>query len=110
MQQKMEVPKNQYALVVKLLMENTDSGVTMITAMRDKFHKFQSRLLEIEKSLDGGGKPRSLSLKIRRLPVTTKNRFGHSCTFTNYKALSSYHYLTALFNKLNKNGLNQPKK
>jgi len=88
---------NQYALVVKLLIENKGRGVTMVTAMKDYFHKFGTRLAEIEKLHP--------KLKIRRLPVTTKNRFNHVCTYTNYKSLAPMPYLKNLLAYLNKNGL-----
>lgn len=91
-------PKNQWAHCIHLLIEKGNSGVTMKDAMKDYFHKFQSRLLEVEKG-------RKDKIKIRRLPVTKKNRFGHSCTFTNYKSLAPTPYLTNLFNKLNKQGI-----
>lgn len=90
-------PTNQYSLVLRLLIENRSTGVTMVTAMRDKFHKYQTRQLEIEKAHP--------TLKIRRLPVTEKNRFGHKSTFLNYKALSPLPYLVNLYNKLNREGL-----
>lgn len=93
----MQKVNNQYALVIKLLMENKNSGVTMVTAMKDFFHKFGTRLAEIEKVHP--------KLKIRRLPITTKNRFNHSCTYTNYKSLAPMPYLKNLLNYLNKNGL-----
>jgi len=94
---KLEQVNNQYALVVKLLIENKGRGVTMVTAMKDYFHKFQTRLLEIEKLHP--------KLKIRRLPITTTNRFKHTCTYTNYKSLAPLPYLRNLFTLLNKNGL-----
>lgn len=95
-------PKNQYALVLRLLIDKGNMGVTMVDAMRDHFHKFQSRLGEVEKAHP--------KIKIRRLPMTKKNRFGHSCTFTNYKSLAPFPYLRNLMNKLNKEGMPQPKK
>lgn len=107
---KLSTPKNQYALVLRLLIENKQKGVTMVTAMKDWFHKFQTRLLELEKSMGEGNVPRSQNLKIRRLPVTTKNRFGHPCTYTNYKSLAPVTYLKNLYEKVNKYGLSQPKK
>lgn len=98
-------PKNQYALVIWMLIEHKESGVTMMDAMKYFFHKYQTRQLEIEKSLSHSGKPRSFKLKIRRLPMTKKNRFGHTMTYTNYKALCSVAYLRNLLVYLNKNGL-----
>lgn len=110
MKQSKNNPQNQYALVIWLLIENKTQGVTMVEAMRYYLHKFQTRLLELEKSLDSEGKPRHLKLKIRRLPMTTKNRFNHSCTYTNYKSLASISYLNNLYKKINKTGLSDSKK
>lgn len=98
----LQKPKNQYAQVVYLLIENGNRGVTMVDAMKDFFHKFGTRLLEVEKQHP--------KLKIRRLPMTKKNRFGHTTTFLNYKSLSPYPYMVNLVNKLNKEGMPQPKK
>lgn len=102
-------PTNQWSLAVYLLIENSSTGVTPKTYCKDYFHKFPTRLLEVEKSMDKNGNPRSLSLKIRRLPMTKQNRFGHTSTFTNYKSLASVFYLNNLIKKLNKYGINQPK-
>lgn len=98
-------PKNQFALAILLLIEHKETGVTMKECCKYLFYKFQSRLGEIERSLSSSGKPRSLKLKIRRLPMTKKNRFGHTMTYTNYKALCSVAYLRNLLVYLNKNGL-----
>ena len=103
----LQKPKNCYALALRLLIENKIVGVTMKDAMRDHFHKFQSRLLEVEKSLSKDGNPRSLKLKIIRLPETRKNRFGHSMTYTRYRATCSINYLINLYNKINKQGLKE---
>jgi len=91
-------PKNQWALCLRLLIENKSKGVTMKTAMQDYFHKFQTRLIELE---DG----RKQKLRIQRLPMSSKNRFGHTCTYTNYKSLAPMPYLINLYNKVNQNGL-----
>ena len=99
--QRLEKPKNQYAQCVHLLIENKNSGVTMVTAMKDYFHKFQTRLLEVEKAHP--------KLQVRRIPMTTKNRFGHSCTYTNYKSVAPYQYLIHLYNLLNREGLKDKK-
>lgn len=88
---------NQWALCIRLLIENKETGVTMVTAMKDYFHKFNTRLGEVEKG-------REDKLKLIRLPITKKNRFGHITTFTNYKSLASVHYLIGLHNKLCKLG------
>lgn len=95
--QRLEKPKNQYSLVVKLLMEHGSRGVTMVDAMKDYFHKFQSRLGEVEKAHP--------KLAVRRLQMTTKNRFGHNCTYMNYKSVAPKPYLIHLFNLLNRQGL-----
>ena len=100
-------PKNQWALAVQLLIENGNKGVTMKDACKVLFFKMQSRLGELERSLDSTGKPRKYALKIRRLPITQKNRFGHSMTYYNYKSLAPKSYLQNLLKKLNKNGLGQ---
>jgi hypothetical protein len=97
-------PKNAWALCLYLLMENGNRGVTMVTAMKDNFHKFQTRLLELEEG-------RKHKLKIQRLPMTKKNRFGHTCTYTNYKSLAPKKYLINLYNKVNEVGAQKsPKK
>lgn len=90
-------PKNQWAHTVRLLIEKGNAGVTMVDAMKDFFHKYQSRLLEVEKG-------REHKIRIRRLPITRKNRFGHTATFVNYKSLAPKKYLVNLLNKLNKEG------
>lgn len=95
--QRLDKPKNQYSQCVRLLMEYGSQGVTMVDAMKDYFHKFQTRLLEVEKLHP--------KLQVRRLPMTTKNRFGHACTYTNYKSIAPKPYLIHLYNFLNKNGL-----
>lgn len=95
--QRLEKPRNQYSQCVRLLIEYGSTGVTMVDAMKDYFHKFQTRLLEVEKAHP--------KIQVRRLPMTTKNRFGHSCTYTNYKSVAPKQYLIHLFNLLNKNGL-----
>lgn len=97
---KLEKPKNQWAFCIYLLIEHRAEGVTMVTAMKDYFHKFQTRLLEIEKS-----NSRKRKLKIRRLPITKKNRFGHTMTFLNYKSVASKAYLINLYLKINRQGL-----
>lgn len=93
----LQKPNNQFAQAILLLIERGNLGVTMKDACKDHFYKFQSRLGEVEKAHP--------KLKIRRLPMTKKNRFGHPCTFTNYKAISPYPYLVNLYKKLNKIGL-----
>ena len=95
--QRLDKPKNQYALCVFLLLEQGNAGVTMKDACKDLFYKFQSRLGEVEQAHP--------KLAIRRLNMTTKNRFGHTCTFKNYKSVAPKPYLIHLFNLLNRQGL-----
>lgn len=92
--QRLGKPRNQHAQVVHLLIENKNKGVTMADACKDFFYKFGTRLGEIEKEHP--------KLQIRRLRMTTKNRFGHACTYVNYKSVAPYQYLIHLYNKLNK--------
>lgn len=93
-----EQPKNQWSLALWLLLSNYYNGVTMVDAMKLYFHKFGSRLSEIEKG-------RKDKLKINRLPMTKKNRFGHVMTFTVYKSLANKSYLVNLYNKVNSIGI-----
>lgn len=102
-------PKNDYALVVRLLIENRHTGMSMAIACRDSFHKFQNRLRDLEKSPNQKGNPRAAQLKIRRLMITGKNRFGHSMTYMNYKSLAPFPYLVNLLKKLNREGLSKQK-
>lgn len=90
-------PKNQWALVIYLLLENYTRGMNMAIAMRDNFHKFQSRLLEVEKSHP--------KLKIDRKDISRKNRFGHPSFYRRYKPLSHRRYLVNLLKKVNRQGL-----
>lgn len=102
---KLQEPKNQYALAIWMLIQYRNSGVTMKQCCQLLFYKFQTRLGEIERSLDGDGKPRAAKLKIRRLKMNEKNRFRHPMSYTNYKSIASFTYLINLHNYLNKNGL-----
>jgi len=47
MYKKIPKPKNEWALVIYLLIKHHKSGLTMVDAMKVYFHKFQSRLGEI---------------------------------------------------------------
>jgi hypothetical protein len=107
---KIESPQNQYSLVIWLLIKNKAKGVTMKDCCDVIFHKFQSRLGEIEKSLNHKGTPRKSQLKILRLWMTKNNRFGHKMSFLNYKSLAATPYLANLLKYLNKYGLTQPQK
>jgi len=95
--QRLDKPKNQYAQAVLLLIECGNTGVTMVDAMKDFFHKFQTRLGEVEKLHP--------KLQVRRLNMTTKNRFGNTCTYKNYKSVAPKPYLIHLYALLNREGL-----
>lgn len=98
-------PKNEYAMTIWLLIKYKETGFSMKEACQILFYKVQSRLGEIEKSFDSDGKPRSGKLKIRRLRMNKKNRFGNSMSYMTYKSLASVGYLKNLLSYLNKNGL-----
>ena len=98
------VPQNDFSLVVRLLIEYRATGISMKDACKDSFYKFQTRLGELERSLDAKGIQRATKLKVRRLRMKGKNRFGHPLQFTNYKSLASVSYLINLIKKLNKIG------
>lgn len=98
----LDKPKNQWALVIWLLLENGSQGVTMAKACNDHFHKFQTRLLELEK-------PRKDKIKILRIWTSKENRFGHRATFYNYKSVASIHYLIGLYKKINIHGMSKQK-
>lgn len=100
--ERLDKPKNQYAQAVLLLIEKNSEGVTMADACRDYFYKFQTRLLEVEKLHP--------KLQVRRLNMTTENRFGHTCTYKNYKSLAPYQYLIHLYALLNREGLKDKQK
>ena len=51
-------PTNAWALALYLLIEKGSKGVEPKTYCKDYFHKFPTRLLEVEKSMDNNGKPR----------------------------------------------------
>lgn len=92
-------PKNQYALVVWYLIKFHGRGFSMVEPVKDFFYKYQSRLGEVEKG-------RKDKMKVMRLPMIAKNRFGHTMTYKHYKSLASKEYLIILYNSLNKNGIN----
>lgn len=94
-------PKNQHAWVVLLFLENPE-GFSMSVPCSDMFYKFQSRLGELDKA--------NADLKIVRLPMTKKNRFGHTMNYTHYKCLNERSYLLELYNSLNENGFINIKK
>jgi len=98
MKQKLESPKNQWSLAIRYLIDFGAKGVTMKDVCKEYFYKFQTRLLEVEKG-------RKDKLKIRRLPMKGKNRFGHEMSFLNYKSLAPRPYLINLYNKINKLGV-----
>jgi len=88
-------PKNQWALVIWHLLQNHSKGIDMADMSRDYFYKFQSRLGEVEKT-------RKNKLKIVRLRMKGKNRFGHDISWINYKSLAHRSYLINLIAKLNR--------
>ena len=90
-------PKNQWALALWYLIKHP-YGITMEIPVRDFFYKWQTRILEVERG-------RKDKLKIRRLPITCKNRFKHKMTVTHYKSLANKKYLFNLYNKLNSQGV-----
>lgn len=90
----LQKPRNQHAFAIRLLIEYGSKGVTMKDAVKDFFYKFNTRLNEVEKAHP--------KLKIRRLRMNKKNRFGHNCSFYNYKSMAPYRYLVNLYNLLNK--------
>jgi hypothetical protein len=100
-------PKNTYALAIFLLVENYTQGVTMLDAMSsDRFHKFGTRLGDIDNSISTTtGKQRKHLLKLIRPRITVKTRFGLNTSCTRYKATCSKKYLISLYNYLNKYGL-----
>ncbi len=93
----LQKPTNQYSLVTWLLITNRNKGVTMVDAIGVYFYKFQTRLLEVEKVHP--------KMKMMRLRLTKKNRFGHTMTFTNYKSMANIRYLYNLHALLCKEGL-----
>jgi len=90
----LQKPKNQHALAIRLLIDYGSKGVTMKDAVKDYFYKFNTRLNEVEKAHP--------KLKVRRLRMNAKNRFGHSVSFLNYKSIAPTKYLINLYNVLNK--------
>jgi hypothetical protein len=108
--QKLIKTNNDYAFTIKLLIKYHSRGMSMKEAGLHWFNKFQSRLGEIEQSMDSNGEPRSLSLKIRRLPMEHKKPWGTKTKFLNYKSLASHSYLVNLHNKLSREGLFSNKK
>lgn len=97
-------------MAIRLFIDNYNKGVTMKDACAILFYKFQTRIGEIERTTDSVGVQRSVKLKINRLPMTKKNRFGHPMTFTLYKSLAPMKYLLNLYAYLNVNGLKSKNK
>ncbi len=102
---KLSKPTNDYCIVVKLLIDNYDRGVSMKEAAMIRFHKFQTRLLELEKSVSKNGTSRSVKLKIRRLSMKHTKPWGEKTSYMNYKPLCSKSYLYNLYEVLAKKGL-----
>lgn len=90
-------PVNNWALSVWYLIQHYSTGMSMQQPVKDHFYKWQSRILEVEKG-------RKDKLKIRRFPMTAKNRHGHNMTYTHYKSLAPKDYLINLYEKLNRLG------
>ena len=107
---KVEHPKTQHALVVRMLIDYQQTGFSMKEACQLLFYKLQTRIGELERSVDEKGVPRKQKLMIRRLPMTGKNRFGHSMSYVQYKSLAPKSYLVNLLAKLNREGVKRPKK
>lgn len=93
----LEKPKNQWALSIWLLLENKNEGVTMAKACELYFHKFQSRLLEIEAASPAIKE----TLKIRRVWMQATNRLGSISKFFNYKSLATESELIRIYNAIN---------
>ena len=93
-----ETPKNQWALAVRLLIENKENGLTVADATRtDLFYKFSNRLAEV---IAG----RESKIKVEKKWVNFTNRFKHQGTHLNYKSKASNTYLNNLIKKLNREG------
>ena len=106
---KVETPKTQHGLAVRMLIDYHDRGFSMKEACQLLFFKVQTRLGELERSLDDKGQPRKDKLMIRRLPMKGKNRFGHTMNYISYKSLAPKSYLANLLKKLNREGLKYKK-
>lgn len=106
---KLESPRSQHALAVRMLIDYQGRGFSMKEACQLLFFKVQTRIGELERSLDEKGEPRKHKLMIRRLPMKAKNRFGHPMQYIQYKSLAPKSYLINLYNKLNKEGLKSQK-
>jgi len=90
----LQKPVNQHSFAIRLLIDYGNKGVTMKDAVKEYFYKFNTRLNEVEKDHP--------KLKIRRLRMKAKNRFGHTVNFFNYKSMANHRYLVNLYNLLNK--------
>lgn len=102
---KLSKPTNDYCIVVKLLIDNYDRGLSMKEAGQVMMFKFQTRLGELEKSIGKDGERRVLKLKIRRLPMKHTKPWGEKTSYMNYKPLCSKIYLYNLYEVLAKKGL-----
>lgn len=91
---KLSKPVNCYAFAVLLLIENYSAGVSPVTYMKNKFHKFPWRLREVAKSHP--------KLTFLNNSATSKTRYGTVCTYKVIVPTCSIHYLKNLYNVLNK--------
>ena len=99
---KLDNPKNQHALLIRMLIDYGNRGFSMKEACSLLFYKFQTRMGELERSLDEKGVPRKTKLMIQRLPMKKKNRFGHHMRYIHYKSIAPVSYLINLYKKINK--------
>jgi hypothetical protein len=101
---KLEKTTCDFGKVIKLFIKYHKAGWSMKEASAISFHKAQSRLGELERTLDDDGNIRSLKLKVRRLPMPHIKPNGRTVNYLNYKSLASLSYLINLHNKLCKQG------
>lgn len=102
---KLSKPTNDYCIVVKLLIQYHERGLSMKEAGQIMFFKLQTRLGELERSIGSDGESRKLKLKVRRLPMKHTKPWGEKTQYTNYKSLASKKYLYNLYEVLCKKGL-----
>lgn len=93
-----ETPKNQWALAVRLLIENKDNGLTVADATKtDLFYKFSNRLAEVMAG-------REDEIKVEKIRINFKNRFDHEGSHVKYKSTADDAYLNNLIKQLNLEG------
>lgn len=96
---------NDYCKLLRLFINNYHAGWSMRDASKIGFHKAQTRLGELEKSLDKEGVPRTVKLKIRRLKLHYAADNGKLKSYLNYKSIAPKSYLVNLHNCISKKGL-----